>query len=72
MCIRDRDAHSRTKDEYERLEKILEELNERMEALREESRDLSLIHIWRFPGDRWADTDSCVWLCSVERPVRSI
>ena len=32
------DAHSRTKDEYERLEKILEELNERMEALREESR----------------------------------
>ena len=27
------DAHSRTKDEYERLEKILEELNERMEAL---------------------------------------
>ena len=28
------DAHSRTKDEYERLEKILEELNERMEALR--------------------------------------
>ena len=25
------DAHSRTKDEYERLEKILEELNERME-----------------------------------------
>lgn len=36
------DAHSRTKDEYERLEKILEELNERMEALREESRDRAI------------------------------
>ena len=35
-------AHSRTKDEYERLEKILEELNERMEALREESRDRAI------------------------------
>ena len=34
------DAHSRTKDE--RLEKILEELNERMEALREESRDRAI------------------------------
>ena len=36
------DTHSRTKDEYERLEKILEELNERMEALREESRDRAI------------------------------
>lgn len=36
------DAHSRTKDEYERLEKILEELNERMETLREESRDRAI------------------------------
>ena len=36
------DAHSRTKDEYERLEKILEELNERMDALREESRDRAI------------------------------
>ena len=36
------DAHSHTKDEYERLEKILEELNERMEALREESRDRAI------------------------------
>ena len=36
------DAHSRTKDEYERMEKILEELNERMEALREESRDRAI------------------------------
>ena len=36
------DAHSRTKDEYERLEKILEELNERMEVLREESRDRAI------------------------------
>lgn len=35
-------AHSRTKDEYERLEKILEELNERMEALREENRDRAI------------------------------
>ena len=37
-----RDAHSRTKDEYERLEKSLEELNERMDALREESRDRAI------------------------------
>ena len=33
------DAHSRTRDEYERLEKALEELNERMDLLREKSRD---------------------------------
>ena len=36
------DAHSRTRDEYERLEKSLEELNEHMDALREASRDRAI------------------------------
>ena len=36
------DAHSRTKEEYERLEKSLEELNQRMDTLREESRDRAI------------------------------
>ena len=37
-----KDAHSRTKEEYERLEKSLEELNQRMDTLREESRDRAI------------------------------
>ena len=36
------ESHSRTRDEYERLEKSLEELNEHMDALREASRDRAI------------------------------